>query len=410
MTTLARQTTVLHPHSRLAFLDGLRALASMWVVLGHCHLLSLGWTRSGTLWGRPLDLLLYMHLGVVVFLVLSGFCLALPVLRNQNRMKLTYGQFMANRAWRILPPYFAALGLILLINAFVPVARWGNHGIGLTSTLPWDLIVVNVLLLQDIFPQLNSINGPFWSIATEWHLYFIFPFLVLLMRRFGALAMLLFCACLACGLTYWSMVHPQISSVLPMTVPQPPYFIFLFGLGILAAAIAFGEEFERTRARLRPFVWLIGGIALLVLLQLLWKYRIVDVNNIWGFFNHLHIIDPLTGVAMAAALVILARAKSGLGILSSRPLVFLGKISYSLYLIHVPVVAIVNQQLLELQIPSHSPLLAFFLLAIIGSTCSILMAWLFAHLLEKKYLAKARHLPLPLSLPEKKMPALAGTV
>lgn len=42
---------------RLPFLDGIRALAALWVVLGHCHLLTLGWTRSSNLWGRPLDLL-----------------------------------------------------------------------------------------------------------------------------------------------------------------------------------------------------------------------------------------------------------------------------------------------------------------------------------------------------------------
>src|SRR6266571_6214202 len=133
---------------RLPFLDGLRAFAALWVVLGHCHLLTLGWNRSGSLWGRPLDLLLYSHLGVNLFLVLSGFCLALPVVHHANRLPQGGAEYLKARAWRILPPYYAALLLLLLANCFWPVARWGFHPVGLTPEISWQIIWTNLLLLH----------------------------------------------------------------------------------------------------------------------------------------------------------------------------------------------------------------------------------------------------------------------
>lgn len=372
----------------LAFLDGLRAFAALWVVLGHCHLFSLGWTRSATLWGRPLDLLLYMHLGVNIFLVLSGFCLALPVVRNANRLHVNLTDYFLARAWRILPPYFVTLFLILLINSFVPLAGWGRHPIGLTSTIPAPVLLSNILLLQDIFPSLNIINGPFWSIAVEWHLYFVFPFLILVLRRGGAMVLLGFGAFLAVLLTLLNSAYPQLSPSIPVSIPNPPYYIFLFVMGIASAALAFDPRFETSRARLQRWAWIIMVTLSLGLCALLWKYRIVNSDNISGFFEHLHIIDPLTGAVTAAFLLGMcgSRPRNILRrFFESRVLVAIGGFSYSLYLVHVPILAVLNMLIDRSGLTGRSPSTAFFVIVFVGVPSSLLIARVFARLFERRY-------------------------
>lgn len=374
-----------HAPVRLLFLDGLRALAALWVVLGHAHLLTLGWNRSGSLWGRPLDVLLYCHLGVDVFLVLSGFCLALPVVRNANRLTTSTALFFGKRAWRILVPYYATLLLILLVNTFVPIAAWGNHGVGLTPTLPWQVVVTNALLLQDVLPQFNTLHGPFWSVATEWHLYFVFPALVWILRRCGVVALALVGGVAAIVLT-WLPSQPAVGALLaPMTVPQPPYFIALFVMGAVAAALMFDPRYARVRGPAQRWAWAVAALFCVPLCALLWHFRIVDASNIWGFFDHLHWIDPLAGAVSAAMLVGLcgmAPRQSVRRWLEARPLVAVGGFSYSLYLIHVPVLAVAHRAAAAWGWPAMT---GFAYLATAGTAASLLAAWAFARVFERPY-------------------------
>lgn len=371
---------------RLPFLDGIRALAALWVVLGHCHLLTLGWTRSSSLWGRPLDVLLYMHLGVDIFLVLSGFCLALPIVHNSNSIKTSHSKFFKARALRILPPYYAALSLVLIINYFVPIASWGYHPVGLTADIPWYVIAVNFTLLQDIFPQYNTINGPFWSISTEWHLYFVFPLLVWILRKYGVAILLIVSVVAAFALTWLSFAYPQVSGF-QATVPSPPYFIALFAMGVAAASFAFDPRFEGCRGAIYRYSWVAGAIAMIPLILLLWKYRIIDGNNVWGFLGNLHIIDPLTGLVAALFIVGLCDRRRPHRVLESTPLVFVGGFSYSLYLIHIPIVAAINKGMQTFGLPHYfnSPMDHFIVLAVVGTTTSLVTAWLFAKAFERNW-------------------------
>lgn len=378
---------------RLPFLDGLRAFAALWVVFGHSHLFVLGWNRSGTLWGRPLDLLLYSHLGVNLFLVLSGFCLALPVVRNGNQLAGTARYFKA-RAWRILPPYYAALILLLLVNNFWPVAAWGRHPVGLTPEVPWQVMATNFLLLHDLFPDYNSLNGPFWSIATEWHLYFVFPALVWVLYRFGTRTLLLCGGAAALALTWLNFSHPYVYGL--MKVPQPAYFIALFVMGAASASYAFDPRYTESRPRLYRNGWLLGAGLCVPLCMLLWKYRIIGGHNIWDFINHLHLIDPLSGAVAAAWLVGLCGLRPAhwlRRLLESRALVWIGGFSYSLYLTHVPILATLNHLLDDSGISKASPLTAFFMLALGGGALCVLFAWGFAKLFERRYGARPAAAP-----------------
>src|SRR4051812_7699293 len=98
---------------RLAFIDGLRGVAMLSVLLYHCWVHTIRAPILLALGRHHLDLTAPLHLGylgVNLFLVLSGFCLTYPLARiGVAEMNLDLRRFFRRRAWRILPPYYVAL-------------------------------------------------------------------------------------------------------------------------------------------------------------------------------------------------------------------------------------------------------------------------------------------------------------
>lgn len=353
--------------SRLEFLDGLRTLAALWVLLGHIRLFAVGWDGLPGVSGWLLDVPLYMHLGVVVFLVLSGFCLMQPA------AQAPLPRFFAARAARILPPYFGALALILLLNAWLPLVAWGRHPAGLTDTLPPQVWWTNLLLLQDVFPQYNIINGPFWSVACEWHLYFIFPVLALVLRRWGVAALVGGAGLLALALTWGSDAHgPFAFFGEALYLPQPPYFLFLLACGMAAAAAA------RKAWPLWPLALVLG--AAFVWLQ--WEYPIRDFATMQARARMDSVIDPVAGALAATLIAMLARQSPRHWVrrcLEQRWLVSTARYSYSLYLIHIPLLAILHQQV------GGSGLRSYAMLALLGIPLCLLAARGFGAVFERRF-------------------------
>lgn len=125
----------------LNFLDGIRAIAALYVLMHHLWLSQ----RALLPQGWPTGWLAYGHLAVDVFIVLSGFCLMLPVARFKE-LRGGARHFFARRARRILPPVYACIVLCLPIN--ILVSRLGHHHQTMVSTKG---LLVNLLLLKIFF-------------------------------------------------------------------------------------------------------------------------------------------------------------------------------------------------------------------------------------------------------------------
>src|SRR5438477_5975979 len=206
---------------RVAGVDGIRGLAALYVLVHHCWLLTFhGYpANSGPAW---LGWLLYGRLGVVLFLTLSGFSLALSPARHGWELG-GVARFARRRAWRILPPYWAALVLSLVI-AWLVTPQPHSAPPTLRS------VAVYGLLLQDVTTAPVP-NGAFWSIAVEAELYLAFPLLLLLRRRFGAMAML---AAVAVPVVALGLLRPGLSTV-DRATGLTPQLAPLFAVGVLAA-------------------------------------------------------------------------------------------------------------------------------------------------------------------------------
>ena len=303
---------------RLVGLDGLRGLAALFVVLHHSYLMAFpgfpvthapAWT----------GFLLYGHFAVVLFIVLSGFSLAVSPARNGWRLD-SLAKFARRRAWRILPPYWPAL-LFSLIIAWTLAPQPGD-GVPTGKS-----VVVYGLLLQDVFGS-PSPNGAFWSIAVEAQLYIVFPLLLLMLRRAGAAVML---GVTTAVVVLIGLLAPHVSAV-DALLRFTPQFAPLFAAGVVAAGIVrAGEKWQRVRWQWWAFAAVVPVVALILIMGPVWTTS----NFLW--------VDLAAGPAVALLLVAVAtrQPKPLVRLLDTRPVRSLGSFSYSLYLTHAPIVVVV---------------------------------------------------------------------
>ncbi|MFL6143622.1 MAG: acyltransferase family protein [Labedaea sp.] len=340
---------------RLVGLDGIRGLAALFVVVHHCWLMSFpGYPdNTGPLWTTPL---VYGHLAVVVFIVLSGFSLAVGPARASWQLG-SLRRFAFRRAWRILPPYWPALVFSLVIAwTVVPQPHSG-------TPTPKSVVVYG-LLLQDVFGAPTP-NGAFWSIAVEAQLYLVLPVLLLVLRRAGAAVML---TAVLLPVAAVGVLAPHLSIVAKL-LRFTPQFAFGFAAGVVAAGVLRGD-----RARW-PWHWLALGAAAPVLAL------IAIVGPVWTV-NHYFWVDLAISPAIALLLAAVAtgRPRPLVGFLDSRPLRGLGSFSYSLYLIHAPIVVAVAERVVHPHLGTGVAGLLFTLA--ISVPLTLVLARLFAAVFE----------------------------
>jgi peptidoglycan/LPS O-acetylase OafA/YrhL len=266
-------------------IDGLRGVAVLGVLF--CHL-------SG-------NIFILGARGVDLFFVISGFCLGLAALERGFNLRA----YVWSRARRILPPFYAAIALGIVIAV--------SDG---RLTLHHALIegLRNAVFLSE-HQGYPTINGMFWTLLVEFRWYFYFPLLFMLYRRsklcFGAL--MVFCA----------VDERWGPAILPDTD-----ILSTFMFGIIAADLTL-------RKTPLPGLGAVAAISCVVALMNAW--RPIDHGEFaWqaGFF-----LMTIAGIRYGGALLTVA------------PLAFLGRISYSLYL--------AQGSALELLSPYHvSPWLA----------------------------------------------------
>jgi peptidoglycan/LPS O-acetylase OafA/YrhL len=348
---------------RLAGLDGIRGLAALYVVINHVFLRAFP--------GYPVDHapfwaggFIYGRFAVVVFIVLSGFSLALSPARHGWRLDGVC-QFARRRARRILPAYWAALAFSLAVAWLI--VRQPGHGVPDAKS-----VIVNGLLVQNI-DGAPSPNAAFWSMAVEAQLYLLFPLLLLIVRRWSATAM---AAIVLTVVAAVGIFGPHIPRVDTFVIQSPPDLAALFAIGILSAGVV-GAGLAR---RSWPWGWLALAAAIPVLATIWWQ------GSVWTL-DHLFWVDIALGPAIACLLVALAtgRAAALLRPLDSRPIRSLGSCSYSLYLTHAPIVVIVYERIVAGRVSQGVP--AFLVTLAIALPLTIAFARLFAAVFERPFLS-----------------------
>ena len=162
---------------RLDYLDGIRALAALFVVAHHVYLqVYPGFPENTGPWF--LGWLLYGNFAVAVFIVVSRLLADPRPGPRQFHLGTGYWPYLKRRAWRILPAYWAAVLLSSLVFVLLIEPR-ADVSIGIRDVL------VHLGLVQDMVRNTPP-NGALWSIAVEWQLYFVFPLFLLARRVVGS--------------------------------------------------------------------------------------------------------------------------------------------------------------------------------------------------------------------------------
>ncbi len=355
----------------LPYLDGLRALAALFVV-GHHAILQVDFSRqplTGPL-RTMLRPLFFGHYAVVLFIVLSGFCLMLPVLRGDGRLRGGYLQFLKRRSWRILPPYYFAMGLSLLLVGTLVGQKTGTHW---DASLPVSArsIWTHLVMLHDALGEDLSINHVFWSIAVEWRIYLVFPLLLWLWRKLGPLAATL--ATIVTSYLLFAVFEKTIHASLHA------HYLGLFGMGMLAATVVFSESGVLEQVKRWPWllITLVAGFLLVAV-------SIVNLqSNTLAPYQYR---DAFAGLLSMSLLIAVSCDESFLltRLLAWRPLVFIGTFAYSIYLIHAPLLQVLWQYpLASLQ---DKPLMMFLSLATLGTVLIVAASYLFFLACERPFL------------------------
>ncbi|WP_016953203.1 acyltransferase [Anabaena sp. PCC 7108] len=365
----------------LPYLDGLRGLASLYVVLVHVEP-GIGdqLPESWLLFVRAMK---YGAFSVISFIVLSGYVLMLPVVRSENgQLSGSFINYIKRRSRRILPPYYIVLFICLLIGTVVFIVekstnfQW-NEIAGLGSFSPkFSVIdVVSHLLLVHNLSESTylTINSPMWSIATEWQMYFLFPLLLLpIWRRLG-LFMLVIIAFII-GLTPIYLLNGFLEQA-------NPWLLGIFCLGMAAADIGFSQKPKLVAIR-NSLPWNRLTI-IFTCIAFITEWRRLGL--------HIWINQSFAGLAFACLFISLTKSivegkqpSLLLRILQHPWAIALGTFSYSLYLTHGPVLVFVRYFLFYLPI---SPNMFAAVSYLLGTIMSLMIAYLCYLFFERPFMS-----------------------
>ncbi len=330
-------------HRQIPALDGLRGAAVMLVITYHFGFLRFGWT------------------GVGLFYVLSGYLITSILLETRDLGLGKYlGRFYWRRTLRIFPLYF---GFVLAVMA---VWLLTGRPSGAGNQFPWlATFTYNLQMAVSHKAGLEQTFHHLWSISTEEQFYLLWPLLVWLLGRRGigglAIAMIL----LAPAIRYFEPALFQ-SLGIQMTTPGKLIYYLPFGhidafaIGGIVAAVVSGPW---TR---RPLLWGLGAaipVAVIVLRELM-RFatgQIPELTDHLGFpmsstTDGFHIWGYSAAYLLyGGMLVLVLYGPSSLWIkrlASWEPAGWVGKISYSMYVFHWPLLLV-----LESMMPLHTNLL-----------------------------------------------------
>lgn len=326
---------------RIPGIEGLRGVAVLWVVFFHYLVLrpddvasrAIGSSLAGPLAGNG-------YLGVDLFFLISGFLLAMPWFVHDARglPPPSMRDFYRRRFWRIAPAYYVQL--LFLFAVVLPALR---------GTAFWrtDLyvyaynLVAHALFLHNTTPLTSGsmeVNGALWTLAVEAWFYALLPLAMpLFVRRPWVMLVLGIVLSIAwraaCDTSLGPLVHAELafgslwnwqeSTVRYLLAHQLPSYLGHFALGIVLGRAWLALR-ERPASHGADAAAAIAFIA------------------IWLFLSRgLPLAGVVAWLAPTAALAVVLHAASRTGTWVSKalgrgPLAFVGRVSYSMYLYHLP--------------------------------------------------------------------------
>ena len=332
------------------------------------------------------------HLGVTLFFVISGFCIHLRWARGLETgegLGVQWAAFWRRRFWRLYPPYVVVLVVSITM---VVVGLWqgvqapllqvyGDAGLRAVAV---DF-VLHATMLHGLHPVFDRAGGnpPMWTLAREEYFYLLYALLLLWRRRWG----LGVTVALPLALSIWSgllayLMTPADSDLHVLLASSAPALWIQWVLGMVAVEAYAG----RIRLPAWCYAWSIAG----VWAGLAWCCPLLGIRSVE---------TVLWGMAFFTVLNAVTRADAG-GRWGGRLadwLAHVGVMSYSLYLVHYPVRAVIKRMIGTAPEPDLLTYLTIVTVMIVGCYGA---ARIFFLLVERHFLSRgtargASHSPRP---------------
>jgi len=321
-------------------LEGVRGLAAIGVVAAHLL----------TTWpGAPEAINEFGHFGangLILFFVLSGYLLFLPMLEKQPNVSpnIKVGRFFLNRVIRIFPLY---LSIFLICESLsithVKINNDGSYVLGTITDA--KTLLANLTLTQTLFPG-TALTGiaPSWSLTVEFGFYLLLAILALVLHRVGSkrTSLIVIIALSVISLSIlgsekWIVGNSALAgtpatqwgnSLATIIMRSFPAQGFYFALGMLAAWFVINRPQQKTFGVLKLPV-LIFSITILTVVSVFYLHNDFKVKFIFAFLS-------------AALVFALANSSNEKSIFQKAIVAFkpLGTISFGIYLVHLPLIAL----------------------------------------------------------------------
>lgn len=381
--------------AHLVALTGLRLFAALWVVLFHYRVTIADWIPGGELVEPILNV---GFLGVDLFFALSGFILSHRYLDRlgPSFRRREIADFLRLRLARIYPVH---LFMILVVGATTLLLAQVGEQKGLPATLGARSLAENLMLVHAWLNQALSWNLPAWSISLEWLAYLTFPVLALVFFRLQTRPAGVIAALMIAALVYLPLLL-QSADVITLGDPGDGAlgvnlmrilagFVSGCALFVVMRELASRRRLSALIANAVTRAALVSGI--LVLSYWFGATGEQDSGAIqFGaagvYSSSAWIVTPLLAL-LVAVISLAALPGSGSRVLETRAVVLGGVISYSLYMTHTLVIAVLGGEegglvAYRLGLNDANALVQCVFALLVLSAC-VLTAWLTWRIVEE---------------------------
>lgn len=326
-------------------IDGLRAIAVLLVIFNH---LGVNYFSGG-------------FVGVDIFFVISGFLITSIIKQEIEENNFSFGNFYKKRVLRLAPAYFLVLAVTTIVMSFLAAPNdFINY---IESVLYSSGFIANIYMWQNLGGYFSSSADMtpllhLWSLGIEEQFYLIWPIVLILLTKYIPRFRFI--------LIIIAIVLSVIASqILANIAPSIAYFLLPFRAFelLLGAALAFipVRKNSLTYSNLAGLL----GLTLIIYSALSFSEKTV--------FPGMNALFPCLGTAIV---IYFCRVGVFQKALSIKPMNFIGKISYPLYLWHWPLIVFLNYYYIEID----------FLVGTTTFILTLLLSWLTFEFVEKQFI------------------------
>lgn len=361
-------------------IDGLRAIAAMWVLFFHFYYFADSPSFSGSFLVRA------GWVGVDIFFVISGFVLSLPLLTKlMNGQKYSIGNFYRKRIMRIVPAYY--FSLFVFITFF--------HTELFTDPRIFMHILGHLTFTEGFIIQTERlhINGVYWTLWIEMQFYIILPLLILLFKGKKWWLSLVSIVVLVTLYKYVGIVMTEglsdsnkfkqfyINMQLPGVLQE-----FAMGIGVAVFYLKIkSKDIWNKNRNLFSLLVIPGFILILICMKFIIVYGSTKYWFGKGSFGYLPLLSLNTIISIGAALILIGIISQATWIkkIFGNPIMnFIGTISFGIYIWHYPVGKYMAQS------TNLGKFETFIILCLFGTLMTIAWAYLSYKFIEKPFLIK----------------------